>query len=756
MGSQGREDPIAGRSSALEASIPSRPALESEPAEAGGTAGPARPLGARRLVALLALQAVLVAGTAVVGLGVRRDLRAPLDYCVDALVFLAQSKGTVENGWWWANHRQGAPSGMQALLFPSNTNVDQAFIWVIGHLVGDPMLAVTLAWLAMLVVAGWAASYCFRLLGASRLAAFVAGILYALSPYALYRNVQHFNLVTYLVPFPATLAVLLASGRLPPLRRWRMAPLTVGCLLVGFNYAYYSFFACFFIVVALVVGYARHQDRAQLRTGSAMLVGLVLCTGLNLLPSILVTRAEGRPVILQRKQPAEAELYGLKIRQLISPVFDHQFKPFRIWTQREASAAFPVESENAGSKLGLVASLGFLALLAILLVGPSRGDGAIPLSSAAGLTVAGVLLATVGGFGSLFNLFVAPDIRAYNRICPFLAVFALLAVAAGLDALARRRPRLGVTVAGIALLVGVWDQAQALRSLRTSAAQNAAEYHALGEFVARLEQVLPPGAMVLQLPFTTYLSDPGRNRMRPYDHLKPYLASRTLRWSYPAISNAQYDAQEVEATLDMPRLTWLAASQGFRAILIDTFGYADAGVKALEQLEGTPGNRLLLRNERYAAVGLPENAVAPAPNATSVYELLRERPSTPALRPCGEGPIMGFDKLGSDRGPSADHPTRVERREDLIVSGWAATPGTPRTGRKVEVAVDTSAYSAVYGIERPDVAAYLKTPEVAPSGFRASIPAERLGSGEHVLQVRLVSPDRDCYFESSVVRIYVR
>ena len=83
------------------------------------------------------------AGSAVAGLGVLGYLYlalqmrvygmgAPLRFSHDSLFYLAQSKATVENGWWWFNPAIGAPQGFEALLFPSNSNVDQALVWILS------------------------------------------------------------------------------------------------------------------------------------------------------------------------------------------------------------------------------------------------------------------------------------------------------------------------------------------------------------------------------------------------------------------------------------------------------------------------------------------------------------------------------------------------------------------------------------------------------------------------------------------------
>src|SRR5205823_3564091 len=166
--------------------------------------------------------------------------------------------------------------------------------------------------------------------------------------------------------------------------------------------------------------------------------------------------------ILREKTANEAEVYGLKIRQLVSPVFEHQFPPFRWWTAKEAAAAFPVETENMISRLGVVATVGFLVLLVLQLFRPAATEPALPVMSAARLTMAGLLLATVGGFGSLFNLLVTPQIRGYNRITAYLAFFALLGICWGLEAVTRRWPSRGYAVLASVLVLGVWDQAQAL------------------------------------------------------------------------------------------------------------------------------------------------------------------------------------------------------------------------------------------------------------------------------------------------------
>jgi phosphoglycerol transferase len=209
----------------------------------------------------------------------------------------------------------------------------------------------------------------------STVSSLVAGTLFALSPYALYRNIDHFWMVIYLVPFPCTAALLLGSGRLVerPLSRSQTLAILVGCAALGFNYVYYSFFACFLIGLATAVGWIAIR-RTRLAAAGIICVTLIgATTALNLAPSLYSWSRNGRPLILREKVAAESEVYGLKIRQLISPVFQHRFPPFRAWNNRESAARFPLETENMTSRLGLVGSIGFLGLLALLFIPNRRG-----------------------------------------------------------------------------------------------------------------------------------------------------------------------------------------------------------------------------------------------------------------------------------------------------------------------------------------------------------------------------------------------
>jgi phosphoglycerol transferase len=701
-------------------------------------------------------EALLVAGCLFVFLqGWARDFSVPISFSSDSLLAEMQSKSTIDNGWWWFNPKIGAPFGLDELQFPANANVDQAIVWMISRVVREPVTAINLAWLTMVVLSGLTATWCLRHLGASTPSAIAAGVLFALTPYALYRNLDHFWMVIYLVPFVCTAGLLLATGR--PKRWYWGTPhffLVAGCALLGFNYVYYAFFGSFILIVASAIGFLQYRDPRLLAAGFVCLALIGGATVLNLAPSLYSWSQHGKPLILRDKMPAESEVYGLKIRQLVSPLFQHGFSPFRAWLAKEEAAAFPLETENRTSRLGVVATLGFLGLLALLFV-PRASSGireGEALLAASRLTLAALLLATIGGFGSLVSLLITPEIRAYNRISPFIVFFSLAAVALVFDSLCRTRPRRIAAAVAVAM-VGLADQRAAAAPLNASHAVIAAEVSDLRSFVRGLEAKLPRDAMVFQLPLRTYLNDDGIARMQPYDQIKLYLMSRTVRWSYPAVTNRQVRWQQAAGTLDPARLARELAVEGFAAILVDRYGYTDNGASVVADIEGPANQQALGQTSRYIALDIRQLASA-APGTSLLAKAATPSPATVGMAACEGQPLINIDRIGRATAPFGA-PPHVDRFDEFKVAGWAVDQQAGSRAAGVDVVVDQVPYQTIYGTDRGDVAAYFKRSDYLQTGFVVAIPGDKVAKGSHVLMLRVVAADAHCYYESSAQTVII-
>lgn len=702
-------------------------------------------------IVAMAMGQIILIGAALYAFleGWRRDVRVPLSFSIDALVALMQSKSTIDNGWWWFNPMLSAPRGLDQLAFPTSSNVDQAIVWAVSRLVHDPVAAINLSWAVMVVLSGLTASWCLRTLGGSASSSIVAGALFALSPYALYRNVSQLWMVTYLVPFACTLALRLASGRCVDFRfrDRKTAALLGSCGLLGFNYIYYAFFACCVIGVGSIAGSVSARSWRTLQAGSLGIALIAGCTLLNLVPSLSSWREHGRPIVVREKVPAESEVYGLKIRHLLSPSFEHDFPPFRWWIDREEAAQFPLETENRHTRLGLIGALGFVGLLGLVLVPglASRFTLGTTLLGAGQLTLAAVLLGSVGGFGSVFSLLVSPQIRAYNRIAPFIAFFSLTAVALALDSVCRSR-RGRVIAAACVLAVGLLDQHGAAADINEQYPATLADMPSLTAFVRRLEGGLPAGAMVFQLPLRIYLNDSGIARMKPYDHLRPYVVSRSIRWSYPALSNEQVRWQQAAGRLAPDRLVVQLASEGFSAVLVDRYGYEDNGVGVVAAIAAALGpSAVIVNTDRYIALDV-RSLAGPIEVATPLSG--RPAPATTALSACSDRVMeAALDPIRGARKTADGSTIRLRGSRDIRLTGWAIDQQRALPARDVDVVVDGRVFSSIFGLDRADVSAYFRRATYTASGFVVAIPDHTLSQGRHDLSLRLVRSDGQCYQE---------
>lgn len=510
-----------------------------------------------------------------------RRMEVPFAYEGDALFLTVVAKAVNQDGFLHFRHL-GMPFGVEMADWGLGLPFDFTALRALGTAFGEPGTAINVWWLLSVVATGVFAAFAFRALDFGPGLAFGLGCLYALSPYAFLRNVGHIVLVYHFIPLIALLATRTAEGRPERLAGGARAAVLLGCVAQGLSYIYYSFFSCLLLGAAAALGWLRTRRLATLKLAAAGVLLILIGTAVGLGPSLLYWREHGRSPDLQFKLALESDVYGLKVRHLLLPIPDHPFPPWRALAAAAAAADFPGENENATDRLGTVGSLGFLGLLGYALgsaAGLVRGEHP-RLAAAAALTLVALLVAQVGGFGSLFSLLVSPEIRAYNRIVVFIVFFSLLAAGLALErlgstAIGRTHPTLLRGGFLLLFLLAVFDQASTT-GLRLSHDEDARRFDVDREFVGRVESRLPRGAMVFQLPHTGSPVERVETRMDLYDHGHAYLHSRSLRWSWGAWVGRHGNWQAEIQHLGPRALVRTLAVAGFSGVWIDRFGYEPA------------------------------------------------------------------------------------------------------------------------------------------------------------------------------------
>jgi hypothetical protein len=126
-----------------------------------------------------------------------------------------------------------------------------------------------------------------------------------------------------------------------------------------------------------------------------------------------------------------------------------------------------------------------------------------------------------------------------------------------------------------------------------------------------------------------------------------------------------------------------------------------------------------------------------------------------SLPPAAGTPLYSLDKIGDVVEPFAKQPVHVQSDGEIQLSGFAVDKVAKDLAGGVDIAIDGLAFSAHYGISRPDVAAYFKIATYGQAGFSFSIPARYFGRGRHKLAVRVVSKDKTRYYEGPVLEVNI-
>jgi len=673
----------------------------------------------------------------------RADLRLPFAYHGEALYNGVLVKGILEQGWHLGNPALGAPTGLDLRDVPvSDNNLHFALIWPLRLVTSNYARAMNAYFLLTFPLTAVAALYVFRRFGLAVWPALGGSLLYAFVPFHFARGEQHLFLAAYyLVPLAVMVALWLMAGAVSLVDdrgQWSWRPgrgtlIASGiiCVLLGSGGVYNAFFACFFFLVAGVVVALRRRRLRDLALPVALVALTTAVLTAHYVPSILYLSRQGdTPAV--RRSPVDAETYGLRISQLLLPTTGHRlsavarFKDFVNWERGT--------NESDSASLGVIGSLGFLALVGgLLLRQPAAAWSAWRDVSI--LNLSAVLLGTIGGFGSLVALLVSSKIRAYNRISIYIAFFSLLAVVMAADYLYRRHGQRGgrrlAFVVGLATLVGLGVADQTGRQAVPDYAMIAFDYGNDGNFVERVEAVMPRGAMIFQLPAIAFPENPSVHRMHDYDHARGYLRSRHLRWSYGAMRGRDGEVwQQWVAARPARELVDTLAAAGFSGLYVNREGYPDGALGLSAELESLLGQSPV-RSEhgRYLFFDLiAYREQLRARHTPEAWEAKQEA----ALHPVLVNWQDGCSDLELDRGQT---PERTFR--------WCSSAGVWRlingAGRPRRVTLDMTLISPHEGslsLEGPLLSTRLRIDHTGRALSRTiSIPP-----GVHVLNFRCTAP----------------
>lgn len=418
---------------------------------------------------------------------------------------------------------------------------------------------------------------------------------------------------TFTLP-PLVLLCAHATGRaVSPLRRgWLVLALGLGVWL-GLGNPYLAFFAGVVGGGGLLLALARRAPTHRLRPLLAFLGALTLVfVAANLGYALAHWRGPDSGALA--RDLSDFTRYALRPAEWFVPPADHRVAA--LGTIGRDYAAARGAGEFFYNYLGLVGALG----LVWLLIGSLRRFPRTPLRQSALIGIAWlVVFGMVHGVNSWLGALGIDVFRASTRIGIFAAVWVGFFLTSRACELTRRLPRAAsIALAAAVAAFLVWEQTPDLarRAPREANAARAAAYRELG---ATLDAALPAGALVFQLPAAPFPEAGRIIGMPDYEHVLPFLATQTLRFSYGHLRTAAaHNWEQHVARLPAPELIAALQHAGFSALWIDRRGFADQGVALVTALRAA-GLR-----ELPVPTALPLNLFRLTPDASPVRPNLND------------------------------------------------------------------------------------------------------------------------------------
>lgn len=556
--------------------------------------------------------------------GVRLDI--PISYGGDNMEYNLMTKTMIETGWWMENPRIGAPGILEMYDYPIGNNLDLFIMKIMSIFTNNYAVIMNLYFILGFFLTAICSLYTFRQLKIAYPIGVFGGILFAFMYYH-FNKISQYNLLSYyMVPLMVLVILWVFQGELFFFRKTERksgivkynlalspkAILVVVILLLTSTHSYYAFFGLVLLGVATLWSYTRTYNLIFLLNGVISCIMLAIFSVLNKISSILYSFFNGSSYVFTYRYPFEAEVYGMKLIQLILPTPGHNI-PFLANIAQNYTEHRPLVNENITASLGTIATIGFLILLFWVFIRewPSLqkrlASRSITMDHLSVLSIAAVLIGTIGGISAIIAE-IFPEIHGYNRISLYISFFAILAICLLLQLVFESKKKitlfcpLFLVFLLIFLSFGIFDQVPAGFAL-TPGSDREKEFLADENYFNQIEDIMPKGASIFIIPDIGGFpnSDPP-GKIKNLDSMKPYLHTSTLKWSYPTMKGRLWDNWQVKVITSSPaELLKSLYSVGFTGLLMDKYGYKDKGAKISGIITNLTGARSFeSANGRYA------------------------------------------------------------------------------------------------------------------------------------------------------------
>lgn len=525
------------------------------------------------------------------------DLSIPATLGGDEYLIAVLLKSIKENGIMglWFNDRIGAP-GISSLIDTPFMDYPLAFLsWVIVNIFSNINEAIYICYFLTYFLAGATGYVMFAKVSRNRLLSIVFAVIFSLLPYHFLRGTSHITLSNY---YNLALGMCViydvyneSFERGFPCRCSNNILGKIGfvvqMLLAALGNIYYSFFIMFSVLVAIITKAIKNKQWKTFINEGRVLGTMVIMFLAGILPKVLYGIVNGNNSMAAIRQPLEAELYSLKIIQMLLPP-SYSKVPWLAAINRTYSANAININENSAACLGFAGIIGFSIACVVVFLSLFRhkkiekeiSDYILYMSM---MILILVLFGSAGGFGTIFSYFVTAQLRCYNRASIVIDAFCLQILLLLLCKVCEYGHQKVASVCTLVILgiVMICDvPARNVNAYQETIKVKDAQYKT---FFGNVEREVKEQGMIYQLPVMEFPESPMVVNLTDYAHFRGYLYTDKLRWSYGSVkgrddANAKLYVDEGMSYEFISNII----DAGFSGIYIDTDGYEDAGKEIIE------------------------------------------------------------------------------------------------------------------------------------------------------------------------------
>lgn len=502
----------------------------------------------------------------------------------------------------------GFPLGIDKNYFPAVDITENNFAQAISWLTDQPFVGVNLLILLTFPLVAFLAYFLFRMTGLTGPLAIAGAAAFSLIPFHFGRALGHTYLSTlYSAVTGVALVLLVGSGRFEQIvkrlrrpgtsaaaRVWTALALIVLVVVTAWTGVYYAAFTLILGAAALIWRFAHRASWRALALDATPFVAIGVLVVAGVLPSLLSTWSDPPLGVVTERLPYESVIFAGFLAVALLPLPQSNLPGLDFYNRQvtEAVGAAGFVENSAPSNYGTWVTAGSLLVIVAAVIARNRYPhlkslrtgtvlprGRVSLDFVLYLLLATVLWFIPWGLNYLFAGTVTAQIRAWNRLTPYLLLFLLLGAAAAIHRTkVARNPRWAIPIAAVVLALTFVDAVLPFRAAYADNARKGAELTTQARsYAEQANGAIPERCGVLQLPYMGYPEVGVVGDVNDYDHFWVSINNPNKGWSYGAIKST--DAGIWSGQLpDVPsdEQMSLLRGAGFCAIHVDRRGWPDS------------------------------------------------------------------------------------------------------------------------------------------------------------------------------------